>query len=352
MSVYLSVAQAQNIVFELMEIVPKGVSVADENGCIIASSSASFLGKSSKLAKECIDQASQLQSYNERHYEGNTTATPLFFRDICVGAIVMTGDPERIKRLTSIAKAVGESVICQPYFNNPDQTSYVMYFEYLTEWLNNTEEYTLPFIRRGVRLGIDVTQPYYTVVLDGIWNPVSAQKAVERILSSPNYYLCHNNSCLVLILREGTDESVLRQVAALFHDIKIAVGSVETSLNRSFVVAQNALFAGKRLHPQKNIYDYRDYEFAYALSKIQDLKVNKGVLELFEQPQHGDLLQTLEMYIQESGNSAEVIHKLFIHRNTLKYRLDKIQELTGKNPRSFQDLFYLYVLYVLYRLSK
>ena len=264
----------------------------------------------------------------------------------------MSGDPERIKRLTSIAKAVGESVICQPYFNNPDQTSYVMYFEYLTEWLNNTEEYTLPFIRRGVRLGIDVTQPYYTVVLDGIWNPVSAQKAVERILTGPNYYLCRNNSCLVLILREGTDESVLRQVSALFHDIKIAVGSVETNLNHSFVVAQNALFAGKRLQPQKGVYDYRDYEFAYALSKIQDLKVNQGVLELFEQPQHAALLQTLEMYIQESGNSAEVIHKLFIHRNTLKYRLDKIQELTGKNPRSFQDLFYLYVLYVLYRLSK
>ena len=40
MSVYLSVAQAQNIVFELMEIVPKGVSVTDENGVIIASSSA------------------------------------------------------------------------------------------------------------------------------------------------------------------------------------------------------------------------------------------------------------------------------------------------------------------------
>ena len=38
MSIYLSVAQAQNIVFELMEIIPKGVSVADENGYIIASS--------------------------------------------------------------------------------------------------------------------------------------------------------------------------------------------------------------------------------------------------------------------------------------------------------------------------
>ena len=72
---------------------------------------------------------------------------------------------------------------------------------------------------------------------------------------------------------------MLRQVSALFHDIKIAVGSVETNLNRSFVVAQNALFAGKRLQPQKAVYDYRDYEFAYALSKIQDLKVSQGVLE-------------------------------------------------------------------------
>lgn len=352
MSVYLSVAQAQNIVFELMEIVPKGVSVTDENGIIIASSNASLLGKNSKLAAECIEQASQMISYNERHYSGNRTATPIFFRNICVGAIIMAGDVERIKRITSIAKAVGENIICQPYFNSTEQASYVMYYEYISEWLNHKEEYTLSFIRRGVRLGIDVTQPYYAVVLDGIWNPVSAQKAVEKILTGPNYYLCRNNSCLVLILREGDNEAIMKQVCGIFHDVKIAVGSVESNLNTSFVVAQNALFAGKHLHPGKGLYDYRDYEFIYALSKIQDLKINPGVLELLEQPQHRELLQTLEMYIEESGNSAEVIRKLFIHRNTLKYRLDKIQELTGKNPRSFQDLFYLYVQYVLYRLTK
>ena len=68
MSIYLSVAQAQNIVFELMEIIPKGVSVADENGYIIASSNAMSMGKISSLAKECIDQSNMMQSYNERHY--------------------------------------------------------------------------------------------------------------------------------------------------------------------------------------------------------------------------------------------------------------------------------------------
>ncbi len=59
MSIYLSVAQAQNIVFELMEIIPKGVSVADENGYIIASSNTMSMGKVSSLAKYSLQGTTQ-----------------------------------------------------------------------------------------------------------------------------------------------------------------------------------------------------------------------------------------------------------------------------------------------------
>ena len=65
-----------------------------------------------------------------------------------------------------------------------------------------------------------------------------------------------------------------------------------------------------------------------------------------------NLVQTLEVFFKESGNQAEVINKLYIHRNTLKYRLDRIQEITGKNPRVFEDLFYLYTAYILHKLKK
>ena len=352
MSVYLSATQAKNIVFQLMEIITQGVSVCDEDGSIMASSDNSRIRKISPLAKRCVEQATSARPYNERLYENKETATPLFFKEICVGAILMLGDPEQVKRLTSIAKAVGESVIYQPYMKDASQVSDIINFEFLGEWLHTTGEYSLSLYRRGIRNGVDIGQEYSTVLLDGIWNPLSAQKAVESILTRPNYYICLNSKSLVLIMHKGYDPVELEQICQLFNDVKVAIGREDSNLNRSFLTAQNAMFAGKRLNPEKPIYHYRDYELAYALSGIQQLSPIPGIDELFEQSIHEDLLLTLEAFIRESGNQADVINKLYIHRNTLKYRLDRIQELTGKNPRVFEDLFYLYAEYVLHKLKK
>ena len=43
--------------------------------------------------------------------------------------------------------------------------------------------------------------------------------------------------------------------------------------------------------------------------------------------------------------------KAFIHRNTLSYRLDKIQDITGKDPRKVKDLLELYVALLLSKIS-
>ena len=184
MNVYLSTAQAKSIVLQLMQIFPEGVSLCDEDGVILSSSDTGRINRTSPLAKQCIEQANSGKPYNERVVDGNVTATPLFFKDVCVGAVLMLGDIEQIKRLTSIAKAVGESVIYQPYLKDTSQVSDIINFEFLSEWLNTPGEYSLDFYRRGLRNGIDVSQEYGVVLLDGIWNQLSAQKAVESILES------------------------------------------------------------------------------------------------------------------------------------------------------------------------
>ena len=352
MNVYLSVAQAKNIVFQLMEIIPDGVSLCDESGMILSSSDTGRINRVSALAKQCVEQATSAKPYNERLVEGNETATPLFFKDICVGAVLMLGDTEYIKRLTSIVKAVGESVIYQPYMKDAAQVSDIINFVFLSEWLNTPGEYSLAFYRRGIRNGVDVSEEYSVILLDDIWNPLSAQKAVESILPHSNYYVCLNNKSLVLIMKKDYDPAILEQIGALFNDVKNAIGRVATNLNESFVTAQNTMFAGKRLYPENMVYDYRDFEFAYAISGLRQMQLDAKVNELFEQTIYEDLVQTLEVFFKESGNQAEVINKLFIHRNTLKYRLDRIQEITGKNPRVFEELFYLYTAYILHKLKK
>lgn len=349
MNVYLTTAQAQQIVYQLQEIPLGEISVTDESGYILASSDTRKLHKHSQLAILCVECATQGRTYNERVTKGTETATPLLFRDQCVGTILINGNSEKIKRLTSIAKAVGENIIYTPYIKDTEHVWDVINFEFLTEWLNTPGEYSLSFVRRGIQQGIDVNKPHCAVIMEGIFNILSAQKAVESILTQSNYYVCLGNRTLVLILVENYDAQMLQQICEHFNDIKFAIGKSERSLYESFVSAQNTLFAGKNLHPDKNVYFYGDYELEYALSSIKMLDFDDGVIELFNSPSYEDLRQTLEVFIDVGGNQSEAINRLYIHRNTMKYRLDKIQELTSKNPRLFHDLFYLYVAYVVHR---
>ena len=89
MNVYLSTAQAKSIVLQLMQIFPEGVSLCDEDGVILSSSDTGRINRTSPLAKQCIEQANSGKPYNERVVDGNVTATPLFFKDVCVGAVLM-----------------------------------------------------------------------------------------------------------------------------------------------------------------------------------------------------------------------------------------------------------------------
>ena len=349
MNVYLTAAQAQQIVFQLLEVIPGEISVTDESGSILGTSNKNLLKKQSKLAQKCVEQTTSQLPYNECLVEGNKIAVPLQFRDVCVGVILIKGDVERIKRLTSIAKAVGESIIYTPYIKDTEHVWDVINFEFLTEWLNTTGAYSLSLIRRGIQQGIDIVKPHVVVIMDGIWNILSAQKAIEGILTQSNYYVCQSKHSLILILTENYDKEILNQICSHFSDVHIAVGEPDPSLYRSYMSAQSAMYVGTHLHPDKMIYHFSEYELEYALSSISKIDFSNGINELFCSASYEDLRQTLEVFFEVGGNQTEAINRLFIHRNTMKYRLDRIQELTSKNPRVFHDLFYLYVAYVLHK---
>lgn len=352
MNIYLSAIQANNIVNQLKEIIQGKVFVTDELGLILACSEHEEKDTYSNFAKESVEQANQMRLYNERYVNQNQTATPIFYKNVCVGSIVMEGDLDHIKRLTSIAKAVGESVINKANLFDSHAVSEIAQAEFLSEWLNTCHEYSLPFIRRGNRLGIDVNESYYCVILTDIWNTVSAQKMVESAISIPNYSLNESNNTIILILHPEHDSGVLNEIRTILCDIKISIGKIDENLNRSYLFAKNTLFAGQRLFPERRIFHYKDFEFIYAISDIKNLAPSQMIQEFFEQPQNSDLLQTFEAYISEDGNHTNVSNKLYIHRNTLTYRLDKILEITGYDLRKFNDLFYIYSAYILFKLKK
>ncbi|MCG3056256.1 helix-turn-helix domain-containing protein, partial [Escherichia coli] len=73
--------------------------------------------------------------------------------------------------------------------------------------------------------------------------------------------------------------------------------------------------------------------------------------ELKDYDEKGDLLETLSVYVEENGDVNKAAGKLFIHRNTLRYRLERISELTNKDPRKLSDLVELYVAILQYKIQ-
>ena len=138
----------------------------------------------------------------------------------------------------------------------------------------------------------------------------------------------------------------------------VGVGSVVKSLKDiplSYSQAAGALRYAEVFSSRGNVHSYREYLLVRMLEDVPESKLmeylgemtDEGAKEIFED---ADMLNTAEEFLQSSLNVSETSRKLYIHRNTLLYRLDKIEKATGLNIRQFPDAVSFRVLTVLYRL--
>ncbi len=62
-----------------------------------------------------------------------------------------------------------------------------------------------------------------------------------------------------------------------------------------------------------------------------------GRLVAYDRAHNADLLKTLRVYFRSNGNAAESAERLFLHRNSLLYRLQRIEQLLGINLKDPYD---------------
>ena len=88
------------------------------------------------------------------------------------------------------------------------------------------------------------------------------------------------------------------------------------------------------------------YKVLFNVSNRKELETFRsevlGPLNGYDQRHKGELLPTLTAFLEDTENMALVADKLHIHRNTLRYRMQKVEELTGRNLKDTQDRMHLY----------
>lgn len=130
-------------------------------------------------------------------------------------------------------------------------------------------------------------------------------------------------------------------------DVSIGIGGCYNgvlAVRHSYQDAQLALNMGKYFKEirQSQIYHVSDFTLESLLAKIDEEEKERFIERyLGNIKEEKELQETLEAFFQNNLNIAQAAEKAFLHRNTFTYRLDKIQSLTGLNPRSFYDALIL-----------
>lgn len=105
----------------------------------------------------------------------------------------------------------------------------------------------------------------------------------------------------------------------------------------AFKTAARPIYAYEQLGVYKLLFEIAPTKLAAYYREVM------GELHVYDRGQNMDLVSTLFVYFEENGNAAKTAKRLFVHRNTLDYRLKKIAEITGKDLHDAYDRLTLHL---------
>ena len=178
----------------------------------------------------------------------------------------------------------------------------------------------------------------------------------EVIPMSPNDVLIamDNHTAALIKCTAGMDElEDLKQFAAALQEtvqeetglpLTVGIGDIAQNageLHQSYRQARRAIEIGRIYREDETIHVYSSLLLERFLADIppetaahyHSLLFNRRTSRLFSE----EILYTVEMFFRKDLNLSDTARQLYIHRNTLVYRLDKVQRQIGLNLRSFDD---------------
>ena len=161
------------------------------------------------------------------------------------------------------------------------------------------------------------------------------------------------NIILVRSLEESDDYDSIETIARMIVDmlnaeamsrVRVSYGNIIHEIkdvSRSYKEAKMALDVGKIFYVEKNIVGYNNLGIGRLIYQLPMPLCEMFMKEIFggKLPESLDdeTLNTINKFFDNNLNISETSRQLFLHRNTLVYRLEKIQKSTGLDIRVFDD---------------
>ncbi len=334
----------QSVICQMREVVDRTIGVIDENGAIISCSDLGRMGEVKSIPVADIFSSTEYVSYDGCLYQAfGTHLRPEY-------AVFVEGEDIVTQNYIGIL-AVSLSSFKQFYDEKFDRSNFIKNII-----LDNILPGDIYLKARELHFSNEASRVVLLIRLIDK-NDVSVYDEIQKLFPDKTKDFVINISeydiALVKEVRSDIDGKDLEKLARSISDAlssefythaNIGIGTPVVGvkdLARSFKEAQVALEVGKVFDTERNIVSYNHLGIARLIYQLPTTLCDMFLKEIFKigsiETLDQETLFTIQRFFENNLNVSETSRKLFVHRNTLVYRLEKIKKLTGLDLREFDD---------------
>ena len=334
----------QNVIIQMKDAVDRTIGVVDEQGFVVASSELAIIGsRLDDFRAFDFDAPEKVVCTGSRCYcalsaEGGKT-------DYC--AFVEGGD-QAAKTICAVA-AVAFNEARSNYEEKHNKAAFVK--SIISDNILPGDVYV-----RAKELHFVTDEPRSVLLVRQTENPdMAAMEVIQRIFPDRqrDFVLNINESDVVVVKALASPESheevlkVARAIESSLHEelgIRCVIG-ISTNANHlreladRYKEAQVAIEVGRVFESDKTIINYENLGLGRIIYQLPTTLCEMFLNEVFKknpiETLDEDTLETINRFFENNLNVSETSRKLYVHRNTLVYRLEKIKKITGLDLREF-----------------
>lgn len=363
---FLAAHQAQDIVEEIGAIVKQNINMMDERGVIIASTDKDRIGHFHEAAKKIIDEElAELYVTTDAAEKAVPPMRvginlPIEYQHHIVGVIGVTGGYEQVIGFGQVVKKMTEILIREREREEEKRLDLRVISRFLEDWVLGAGILRPTLLQeRGRQLGIDITRPRRVMVvsMDDVEDYIDSlpgQELIENIENAvldilrrePAMLVLRNAARQIFLLPEADDkkmkalgEDIRRMVRERFgQNMRIGIDGVSRNIHEAYGQADRAWRIGANVDDKIVLFSRLDLGmFLQEISTQTKFDYLQKIFHAYSVEERRPVMDVLRAYFTAGGSLTKASEKLFIHKNTLQYKLQRIARLTGYDVRQPAD---------------
>lgn len=381
---------AQSIVDRTMKLLTYNINIMDDRGIIIGSGDELRLNTYHQVAAEVIknNKPIAIGKENADKYKGCQEGLnlPIYFNEKPVGVVGITGNPEEIKIYGKLVQTMAELMLEENFYweqmNAEEQARFSLINDLIGQnpvekedslrFRSELLKYDLKLARVVIVFEVDVLEKRDVNISandanlnnhisnQNFYDPRSRRKIKNILNKTPldaqDLFASgiHEKYVLLKSLQEDTNQDLdifIKSLVEVFHQenikITIGVGSICSSymgIPDSFDEALQALRIGNIFYGGGKVYHLDKLSMEIIISQMEEKTRENYISEVFNNllneptTTRQKLIETVTIYLDSNLKLKKAAETLFIHRNTLAYRISSFNKITGLNLYRLKDV--------------